>query len=541
MYDTNSPYAHILHTNHVPSESQLQEIRRYLVKPEERLQRLEAEIARMRAIVEGLESEHSKLKEFVDLHRALLSPIRRMAPELLQEMFVRCLPTTRNCVMDATEAPLLLIRICSNWRQIALSTPEVWSSLHISIPRKRSLEPTNSRMPYILQKAQDWLARSGTCPLSISLYIYEPHPSEFAPIIESLAPFIHRSRNIGFSVPREFLAHLGSRDVPFLEEIAIHLTPDQPNPSQFKAFSILKRTSLIRRVTLGGGTTKLEEAYLLPLNQLQALYLHCPCNLNEMLDLLKRCIDLRTFSLTTPFYIPFLHPGQLVILPQLRALTMCADDFTIPALMESLVVPRLRELTVDVQKTVVLGTQNRAVYSSLLSMITRSSCSLERLVFPHMHLNQDALAECLSLMPGLISLELNSLGLDRWEDEYVGKEEHIFGTVILRLLTPNAETPTTCLLPNLQKIAMHNYADLSDETILDFVHRRKQSIPAGIAPLTHVHVRRWDEIGDGAPSPDLMTLREDELRITVETLSRVGRRSFYSYDPRDGIFSPALQ
>ncbi|KAJ7634614.1 hypothetical protein FB45DRAFT_909361, partial [Roridomyces roridus] len=42
-----------------------------------------------------------------------------------------CLPTHRNCVMDASEAPLLLGRISSAWRALSLATPRLWASLHI--------------------------------------------------------------------------------------------------------------------------------------------------------------------------------------------------------------------------------------------------------------------------------------------------------------------------------------------------------------------------------------------------------------------------
>ncbi|KAF8975690.1 hypothetical protein BDQ17DRAFT_243512 [Cyathus striatus] len=36
--------------------------------------------------------------------------------------------------MSAMEAPMLLTRICSSWRRIALSTPRIWSAIHIVLP-----------------------------------------------------------------------------------------------------------------------------------------------------------------------------------------------------------------------------------------------------------------------------------------------------------------------------------------------------------------------------------------------------------------------
>ncbi|KAJ6456394.1 hypothetical protein C8R45DRAFT_1034332 [Mycena sanguinolenta] len=34
-----------------------------------------------------------------------------------------CMPTHRNCVMSAAEAPVILGRICSSWRAISIHRP----------------------------------------------------------------------------------------------------------------------------------------------------------------------------------------------------------------------------------------------------------------------------------------------------------------------------------------------------------------------------------------------------------------------------------
>ncbi|KAJ7231719.1 hypothetical protein B0H12DRAFT_1146253 [Mycena haematopus] len=64
--------------------------------------------------------------------------------------------------MSAQEALLLLCRICSAWRTIALSTTRLWASLHAPFKFILNKEP---RIPAVAQ----WLQRSAACPISISV------------------------------------------------------------------------------------------------------------------------------------------------------------------------------------------------------------------------------------------------------------------------------------------------------------------------------------------------------------------------------------
>ncbi|KAJ7913573.1 hypothetical protein B0H13DRAFT_1612457 [Mycena leptocephala] len=70
-----------------------------------------------------------RLKEDIDAHIALASPIRRL-PEILQEIFLSRLPTKHNAVIDTREAPLLLGYICSYWR-VSYAMPRLWTGLCI--------------------------------------------------------------------------------------------------------------------------------------------------------------------------------------------------------------------------------------------------------------------------------------------------------------------------------------------------------------------------------------------------------------------------
>ncbi|KAJ4480658.1 hypothetical protein C8J55DRAFT_428920, partial [Lentinula edodes] len=131
---SRSPYAQILNTNHLPSHAQRKEIETFLSEPQQELSRLEIEISRVQTILDGLQIQRAEVKSYVETHRGLLAPIRRLPVEVLTEIFVLCLSTERYPVRSLREAPLLLTMICRHWREVTFKSPSLWNSLHIYLP-----------------------------------------------------------------------------------------------------------------------------------------------------------------------------------------------------------------------------------------------------------------------------------------------------------------------------------------------------------------------------------------------------------------------
>ncbi|KAJ3881003.1 hypothetical protein F5051DRAFT_322818, partial [Lentinula edodes] len=164
---SRSTYAQILNTNHLPSHAQRKEIETFLSEPQQELSRLETEISRVQVILDDLQSQRAKVKSYVETHRGLLAPIRRLPVEVLTEIFVLCLSTERYPVRSLREAPLLLTMICRHWREVTLKSPSLWNSLHIYLPQDLTKEAVTLRERGVNQ----WLTRSSPLPLSLSLCI----------------------------------------------------------------------------------------------------------------------------------------------------------------------------------------------------------------------------------------------------------------------------------------------------------------------------------------------------------------------------------
>lgn len=153
----------LISNNDCPSDSVLQEVKNLLADPWKQLAETNAEIA-------------------------ILSPIRRVPPDILSTIFDQCLTTHRNPTISASECPMLLTRVCSAWRTLAIASPRLWTRIHIPfmdislhggnaittfaecppIPTQNVLDVLQLRC----HSVGEWLARSGDCFLSISMCYY---------------------------------------------------------------------------------------------------------------------------------------------------------------------------------------------------------------------------------------------------------------------------------------------------------------------------------------------------------------------------------
>ncbi|KAJ7137558.1 hypothetical protein C8R43DRAFT_851623, partial [Mycena crocata] len=88
---------------------------------------LDLQIEAVQATLAGLVDGRTKMTEFVHKHTALLSPIRRIPPKLLDDIFSLVSPSKRR-IGGATiqQPPWHLGHICSSWRRTALAYPHLW-------------------------------------------------------------------------------------------------------------------------------------------------------------------------------------------------------------------------------------------------------------------------------------------------------------------------------------------------------------------------------------------------------------------------------
>ena len=239
------PLENRLNTNYAPSDEELQKISHILIEPQACLARMNDEIERVQETLDEMKHQRDKLVRLIDQYHALASPIRQIPREILQEIFINCLPTDHPAVMSEREAPLLIGCVCSSWRSISQSTPALWTSVHVFIPSTTfTASETSNVVPDCIDYAvasncmaelqtaalQEWLQRSGSLPVNISLTQWEdwtflPFNSNLTkeqhPVVDTILSVSRHWRKLTVTAEGSSMVCLLTRshDLPLLETL----------------------------------------------------------------------------------------------------------------------------------------------------------------------------------------------------------------------------------------------------------------------------------------------------------------------------------
>ncbi|KAJ7512683.1 hypothetical protein B0H11DRAFT_2267760 [Mycena galericulata] len=489
----DSQFASKLETNYCPTDNEVSYIKALLTEPTFRLQRLDDEITELQNTLNKLIEERETLGAYVQAHSALISPARRLPLDIIQEIFVACLPAHRNCDMSAREAPMLLGRICSTWRTISLSTPRLWASLHIEDPGQRSgsFDSTFSliRTPEVkpalfLEVIENWLGRSGGCPLSISLHSH--HEAPLAPsILQALIPLASRWQCVQFAVPAaalEKLVHLTGSDVPVLESLTLHRRDTYVRSTFAWADLAILRGPNVVSVCVTGKDLDLSQlllrwTHLTELSNLDASQFPRKALSSESaLQTISRCPQLQRLSLNIG-YNPTTHQIQNHTYPLVEHRLLQTLHFTGIAssfahLLGRLSLPGLKDFTFSVDSH-ELSLRAADEVRTLVHFLTNSPL-LDRLHLHTLQFSSSSLKEILrSLPPTLLHLHLNG-GRDSWERWHSSINDDLLSSI-----TPTPGVPTPC--PALQDLRIEYDNDISDAALLRFITARAHT-------LRHIHI-----------------------------------------------------
>ncbi|KAJ7090170.1 hypothetical protein C8R44DRAFT_686459, partial [Mycena epipterygia] len=112
----------LLTSNDVPLDSALLHIHRIITNELDRIDVLDPQIDNLRAVLAHLVQRRDVAAESARQHRAIISPVRRIPPELICEIFALTLSTTGPRPKD----PPGILATCRSWRKSALSYPILW-------------------------------------------------------------------------------------------------------------------------------------------------------------------------------------------------------------------------------------------------------------------------------------------------------------------------------------------------------------------------------------------------------------------------------
>jgi hypothetical protein len=437
--------------------------------------------------------------------------ICRLPDELLMGIFWFCV-SDRFITPRKACAPLLLTQICNAWREIVLSMPSMWSSIHLDL-RYGTSKLGASRS---VELASIWLGRSGNSPLSLSLHVTWNHnfhsvgkelheASADAAVKIAALYFRHLSRwrhvqffieisgifkqPIPFDISGEVSAPMlesldvevvGVRQGSFFESFDIHAMPHglwKPLGIILQSVPRLHHFSFSIKQTNDGwhpGNSYLASVSSIlhpPYSQLTYLDIDTFDNFGDVFKVLRLSEHLVECRLGLSFALQWSqYSPSDVILPYLRSLSItlvCG----LRSFLSHLTLPGLQYLAIKFDADEYEEWDDEPalsiIYNSwpqpdMTSFLTRSSCPLEELRLINLGLSEDDLIECLEhTSSSLIAIVVHECWKICVED-----------TVLARL---SCCGKTSFLCPKLETIEFRNCNSFSNGALADMVGSRWES------------------------------------------------------------------
>ncbi|KAK7434050.1 hypothetical protein VKT23_020376 [Stygiomarasmius scandens] len=487
-----SSFSSLLDHDQASSVADASAIHNWLSNPSKDLDLPDSEIAHLETCLANLRQEHDK----VDAHPRLPSAFRLIPPEILAEIFVRCLPKDRNPKYSLSEPPLSLGLVCRDWREVCLSTPRLWSSIHVPFPRSGGMTAMRKTIEGKILGVETWLNRSGSLPLSFSIHA-DPDCT--------LPP---RSETMDRKQQQEALLLLTGL---FTRYFMLHVDRWQD-------------------IELGLGASNSDTLqYLEQCPNLLHLkfrdYLVGPwppgLQCNDFRPILFKHKNLHTCHLDI-WVLDHIHTASLASYPaiSLSSLIALSLEFTVlggvgdqvdAMLFHDIFAPALRCLKVSIyNQTSSLRVSQHAPFISLLSG------SQIRELETNFQLSVDGYIECLSLAPNLTKLVLNNT--PAYKCLYPGHvpEQEMTGKRLMDHLTPSFEQPDP-LCPKLRHLSISGFRMLNEQMV-NLASSRRGSVFEGVAELETLQVKFSRPRRDSDREDVLDELREQGMKISFEYL-----------------------
>ncbi|KAJ6542688.1 hypothetical protein B0H19DRAFT_1000363 [Mycena capillaripes] len=224
--------APLLRSNHAPELPQKILVEEILREKEVLLSALRDEISELEFALQSLQNKYADLAADTTRYRSILSPVRRLPPEIIGEIFLYFVPSMHSesdfdLQNPPVQLPWKLGHICHLWRTISVSLSQLWSVMDLWSPSRHAVAVELARrrqdpslddderaftglpvppdpqdnledaegfeIEYLVDYVEGCLPRSGNYPLSLRLWTPE---SAVFPVLDSLLKHSARWREI---------------------------------------------------------------------------------------------------------------------------------------------------------------------------------------------------------------------------------------------------------------------------------------------------------------------------------------------------------
>ncbi|KAK6995818.1 F-box domain-containing protein [Favolaschia claudopus] len=335
---------------------------------------------------------------------SIRSPILEIPYELTSQIFLCCLPSNKRISPDPKAAPLVLAQICSHWRKIAVSIPELWNSFYLEFKGTNQYDgirfmlnsdPRSASDDSIVALVDCWLSRAANLPLSIT--IVSSDTSRLLPprLIPLLATKSLQWARIELQILPPDIHQFGAIPGPFplLQTLALDTTVRLPTLQPVLNAALFLDSPNLQALRLGRfGWLRFPDLPPNSVPSVTALELWAENRSSSMFQKLHSFPGLRHLKLHSSV---FTFQQSVLSLPSIESLILHVRDTRV---LRYLCAPSLRRLEFHARKSTDA--------ELLPSFVERSACVLTTL---HIRMPEgwDGLYECLLATPSLVDLAIS--------------------------------------------------------------------------------------------------------------------------------------
>ncbi|KAF8972137.1 hypothetical protein BDZ97DRAFT_2070738 [Flammula alnicola] len=344
--------------------------------------------------VEELRESQGDSKAAIMALHSLLSPIQRLPPEILTEVFIHCLPRAQFVEPNGTDAPLLLMQVCTGWWRICVSSPQLWSSLDIFPKNPKPAECDEDVL--ISNRAlllNVWIPRSGDLPLSLSM----GDNLSTAAIRFALGNCAPRLQHLKFvALTKTCASLLPDKTYPLLDSFELY-TPKGLTDALINDLSrAMMRAPILRQFIWESDLHRFRPSHVeLHWSNLTYLRLNATITLEQCLTILSMATkathldfqDILVFSRAIP------HNPLEIALPELSSFVICSR-YDVSEVFDRITLPRLKELNLTLRSW---------PHSSIMGFSRRSRFPLQHLNIFFPHVTEPDIIECLETVQNTLT------------------------------------------------------------------------------------------------------------------------------------------
>ena len=407
-----SPVQHLLSetTRNSPSPMEEIQIREVISQAESRINDIDVTTAKIQQLLSNLAEQRVRVQTYRDMHKVLVAPVWHIPPEILSYIFILCLPycPPNEIKRSSLKSSLLLARVNRYWRQVALSTPQLWSTIFLDSKSLAHEAPAEASSSMTLCIPKVCLERSGACPLSITVFSQEFNVD----ILDFIIPISDRWRRVSLNMNLTMLQSLFPIQgrLHRLEHLEIRNTqwPEGPPPA-VGIFTFFSKAPLLKHVMTSNFFQPTFE--ILPFQQLTTW--DGPMRVSDFPQVFELAPNLEECFIQPLRMLngPHTYENETILSHNLTSLHINTGTGTITNLSVQLQhlprFPRLRQLFLYCDKRVLMNSPE----ISLIPFFAKSGGQLEYLMLG-ISVAFDMINQCLTHTPMLTSLHIHRVATD---------------------------------------------------------------------------------------------------------------------------------